>query len=104
SSSTRTAESCRQKRSPSGKRVKQRGQTFTGCPRSLAEPRLREQRQEPVVDRALTLGRLDVEQRELEADVELLARRELDAPGDRHLERTGRRVEVGNAQLREDHD
>ena len=34
-------------------------------------PRLHEQAEEAVVDRALRIGRLDVEQRELEADVEL---------------------------------
>src|SRR3954463_8582027 len=103
SSSTRTAESCRQNRSPSGKRVKHRGQTFT-CSSSLTEPRLHEGGKETVVDRALTLGRLDVEERELEADIELLVRRELEAASDRYLERTGGRIEIGNAKLRKQND
>src|SRR5262245_40927401 len=101
SSSTRTAESCRQKRSPSGKRVKQRGHTFTASPRSLcslaslAKPRLQEQREEAVVDRALALRRHDIEQRELEPDIELLVRRELDSARDRDLEAARLGVEVG---------
>src|SRR2546425_5269091 len=99
SSSTRTAESWRQNRSPSGKRVKQRGQTFTRL-----VPRLHEQGAVAIVDRALAVGRLDVQQDELQADVELLRRRELDPAGDRDLERAGARVEVGNAELGEDHD
>src|ERR1051325_5690288 len=97
SSSTRIAESWRQKRSPSGNRVKHRGQTFT----LFSNAGLDKQRDEAVVDRALALGRLDVEQGELEADVELLVRRELDASGDRDLEGPGRGVEIGNAQLTE---
>src|SRR3954464_3102247 len=97
SSSTRIAESWRQKRSPSGNRVKHRGQTF----KLFSEPRLNEQRQEAVVDRALALGGLDVEQGELQADVELLVGRELDPPGDRNLEVARRGVEVGNPELRE---
>src|ERR1043165_9113550 len=71
SSSTRIAESWRQNRSPSGNRVKHRGQTFKRLSALFAEPRLHEQREEPVVDRALPGRRLDVEQRELETDVEL---------------------------------
>src|ERR1700755_2737836 len=100
SSSTRIAESWRQNRSPSGNLVKQRGQTFTLSP----EARLDEQRDEAVVDRALTVGRHDVEQGELEADVELLRRRGLEGRGDRDLERARRGVEVGYPELSEDRE
>src|SRR6185369_5351417 len=99
SSSTRIAESWRQNRSPSGNRVKHRGQTFT----LFSEAGLYEEGQEAVVDRALTLGWLDVEQGELEADVELLARRELDPAGDRDLEVAGVGVEVHDPQLSKHH-
>src|SRR4051812_37431076 len=95
SSSTRIAESWRQNRSPSGNRVKQRGQTFT----LFSDAGLDKERDEPVVDRALTFGRLDVEQHELEPDVELLARRELHARGQRDLKGARRKIEVGNAEL-----
>src|ERR1043165_9312682 len=77
SSSTRIAESWRQKRSPSGNRVKHRGQTF----KLFSEARLNEQRQEPVVEHLLRFRRLDVEQGELQADIELLVGRELDPAG-----------------------
>src|ERR1041384_4411853 len=100
SSSTRIAESWRQNLSPSGNRVKHRGQTFT----LFSEARLHKQRDETVVDRALALGRLEVEQRELEPHVELLVGRDLDARRDRDLERAGRGIEIGNAQLRERDD
>src|SRR3954470_13445386 len=95
SSSTRIAESWRQKRSPSGNRVKHRGQTF----KLFSEAGLYEQRKEAVVDRALALWRLDVEQGELEPHVELLVWRELDSPGDRHGEVAGVGVEVHDAEL-----
>src|SRR5215813_7917817 len=88
SSSTRIAESWRQKRSPSGNREKQRGQTF----KLFSEARLDEQRQEAVVDRALTLRWHDVEQREL------------DPAGDRDLEVARRGVEVRDPELRERHE
>src|SRR5882757_10381468 len=99
SSSTRIAESWRQKRSPSGNRVKHRGQTF----KLFSEAGLYEQRKEPVVERLLRIGRLDIQQRELETDIELLVGRELDPAGDRYLEVAGVGVEVDDAKLRE-HD
>src|SRR4051812_28280025 len=99
SSSTRTAESWRQKRSPSGNLVKHRGQTF----KLFSEAGLQEEREEAVVERLLGIGGIDVEQGELEADVELLVRRELDAPGDRNLEVALVGVEVDDPELGE-HD
>src|SRR5690242_5582864 len=99
SSSTSTAESWRQNRSPSGKRVKHLGQTFT---RLLSEARGQEQREEAVVVELLPLLRLHVQERELEAEVELGVRRELDARrrGDLQLVRE---VEVDHLELREQH-
>src|SRR5256885_2038414 len=97
SSSTRIAESWRQNLSPSGNRVKHRGQTFTL--RSDAE--LNKSLEEAVGDGAGALGWLDVEQSEFQADIELLAGRELDPGGHRDLKVSGRGVEIGDAELGE---
>src|SRR5689334_3138782 len=96
SSSTSTDESWRQNRSPSGKRVKHLGQTFT---RLLSESRGQEQRQEAVVVELFVLFlRLQVQERELEAEIELRARRELDARRRGDLQ-VVREVEVDHLEL-----
>src|SRR5688500_17609349 len=100
-SSTSTAESCRQNRSASGKRVKHRGQTFNWVGSLATEPKLTVEGQEALIVELHALGNQHVEEGELCTDI--------DDPGGRELHGRGRRddeallgpaeVELGDDQL-----